>query len=66
MIARSADVLCALLNNGMLGKASIHIGRQHNAGGHITWTISWLASDPPFLGEAACHCVVQRRWPCGN
>ena len=17
----------------------------------------------PFLGEAACHCVVQRRWP---
>jgi len=26
-------------------------------------TISWLASGPPFLGEAACHCVVQRRWP---
>jgi hypothetical protein len=29
-------------------------------------TISWLASDPPFLGEATRHCVVQRRWPCGN
>ena len=26
-------------------------------------TISWLASDPPFLGEGACYCVVQRRWP---
>ena len=38
----------------------------HNGGGHITRTISWLASDPPFLGEAACHCDVQRRWPCGN
>lgn len=26
-------------------------------------TISWLASDLPFLGEAACLCVVQRRCP---
>jgi hypothetical protein len=25
----------------------------------------WQA-DPPFRGEAACHCVVQRRSACGN
>ena len=36
MIARSTDVLCALLNNEMLGKALIQTARQHNAGGHIT------------------------------
>jgi hypothetical protein len=25
----------------------------------------WHA-DPPFRGEAACHCVVQRHTACGN
>jgi hypothetical protein len=35
----------------MLGNVAVCGAGPHNGGGHITRTVSWLASDLPFLGR---------------
>ena len=61
MILRSRRYYVPSWQPQMPGTAVVLIGYITRAGTLHGQSPGWQA-DPPFRGEVACHCVVQRRY----